>query len=80
MGLIHPYLLIIHKKDDFKRLAEIKTAIDKGDTHVLIELIFLPLYVRVNELELCKAKKMLELLLAATLIMSNKILDDDALG
>ena len=85
-GTYSPIFVDFTQKDGFKRLAEIKTAIDQGDTSVLIELIFLPLYGKINhkelaeavlsyELELYKANKMPELLLAATLIMSNKILE-----
>ena len=89
-GTYSPIFVDFTQKDGFKRLAEIKTAIDQGDTSVLIELIFLPLYGKINhkelaeavlsyELELYKANKMPELLLAATLIMSNKLLDDETL-
>jgi hypothetical protein len=57
----------------------------------IIELIFLPLYGKANhkelaedvlayEVELCRANKMSELILAATLIMSNKILDNETLN
>jgi len=70
-GTYSPIFVDFTQKDGFKRLAEIKTAIEQGDTSVLIELIFLPLYGKINhkelaeavlsyELELYKAKKMLK--------------------
>jgi hypothetical protein len=90
-GTYCPIFVDFTQKDGFKRLKEIKAAIDKGDSSVIIELIFLPLYGKTNhkelaeavleyEVELCKANKMSEMILAATLIMSNKILDDETLN
>ncbi|KPA14265.1 hypothetical protein MHK_005521 [Candidatus Magnetomorum sp. HK-1] len=90
-GTYCPIFVDFTLKDGFKRLKEIKAAIDKGDASVIIELIFLPLYGKTNhkelaeavldyEVELCKANKMPEIYLAATLIMSNKILDYETLN
>jgi hypothetical protein len=90
-GTYRPIFVDFTQKDGFQRLTEIKSAIDKGDTNSIIELIFLPLYGKTNhkelaekvltyEVELCRANKMSELILAATLIMSNKILDNETLN
>ena len=90
-GTYHPKIIDFTTKDGFKRLEEIKIAAEDGNTDVLLELIFVPLYGKKNnkqlaqsviefELSLCKRNKLSELILAATLIMSNKILDTETLA
>ena len=69
-------------RDGFKRLEEINSSTEKGDTETILELIFLPLYGNINhkeieasvleyELQLCKANITSETIFAATLNMSN---------
>jgi predicted hydrolase (HD superfamily) len=87
-GLYNPLFVDLTEKDGFKRLEEIKKAVDAGDTDSILELIFIPLYGRHDhktlvesvlefELTLCKQEKITELLIAATLIMANKIIDQE---
>jgi hypothetical protein len=54
-GTYCPIFVDFTQKDGFKRLKKIKAAIDKGDSSVIIELIFLPLYGKTNHKELAEA-------------------------
>ncbi len=81
-------------RDGGNRLAEIRQIVASGETANLMELVFLPLYGREQggarvdlveqvirfEIELRKAQKISDKLLAATLIMSNKLLSKERIN
>ena len=84
---------IIHFEVFDQRLKQIRKAVESGDTSSLLELAFLPMYGNDDDLdkkefvqeiirfetELFKKDPTKDLLVAATLIMSNKILDKETL-
>ncbi len=92
-GKYLPVFVDLTDRDAVKRLNDIESAMNKGDMSGLLELVFVPLYgkeqdqdrnnlaLKVIELELnlCKQKKISELILAATLILCNKILDQSTI-
>ena len=88
-GKYEPIIVDFTKKDGTKRLLEIQEAVDSGTFDNWLELVFLPLYGKETGMERSKmAEKVLHFetdlyhagkisarLVAATLIMSNKIID-----
>ncbi len=92
-GTYTPLVVDFSERDGFKRLAEIRKAIDEGTFENYLELVFLPLYgketgqLRVRraedtirlQAELYRAQKISSRLLGATLIMANKTIDKDRL-
>jgi hypothetical protein len=92
-GKYEPLLIDFTKKDGRKRLSEIRKAAADGTFDNWLELVFLPLYGKETgtarsklveeilhfETELYHAEKIPVRLLAATLIMSNKLIDKDRL-
>lgn len=90
-GKYTPIVIDFSRLDAGKRLAEIRRAVEAGTDEDWLELVFLPLYgpetgaVRAEiveriirlETELCKARKISSALLAATLVMSNKLIDKE---
>jgi hypothetical protein len=92
-GRYSPKVIDFTLKDGRKRLAEIREALASGESPNLLELVFLPLYGRetgaarsgiAEEVlrfgtSLYHAEKMSAVLLAAMLIMSNKLIDRDRL-
>ncbi len=93
-GHYEPIIIDFATSDGRKRLADIRQAIASGDTTNLMELVFLPLYGREHgnfrvdlveqvirfEIELYKAEMISDKLLAATLIMSNKLLSKERIN
>jgi len=89
--LYQPTFIDLTQRNAKKRFKEICEAIESGDTSSLLELAFLPMYgmdddfdreefikeVIRFETELLRKDPTKELLVTATLIMSNKILDKD---
>ncbi len=87
-GHYEPIFIDFATRDGRKRLAEIRQAVASGDSANLMELVFLPLYGREQgnaridlaeqvvrfEIDLFKQKQFSDKLLAATLIMANKLL------
>jgi len=88
-GQYSPKFIDFTKRDGKKRLEEIRHEISQGDMTSLIELVFLPMYgiekeeersqfiedlIRF-EIDLLKNDQVEDILLAATMIMSNKIID-----
>ena len=92
-GAYTPILIDFSGRDGRKRLAEIRKAIEREEFENWVELVFLPLYgpetreersVFVEEVlrfesELFHAEKISARLLAAALIMSNKLIDKEQL-
>ena len=92
-GTYTPLVVDLSERDGFKRLAEIRRAIEDGTFENWLELVFLPLYgketgpLRVElaestirlQAELYHADKISSRLLAATLIMANKMIGKDRL-
>lgn len=92
-GKYSPAVIDFTQKDPRKRLAEIREAAEKGGPVNFLELVFLPLYGReagkarsetAEEIirfgaRLYRAEKIPATLLAATLIMSNKIIGRERL-
>jgi len=90
-GLYQPTFVDLTERNGKKRLEQIRKAVESGDTSSLLELAFLPMYGNDDEIdkiefvkdiicfetELFKKDSTKELLIAATLIMSNKILDTE---
>ena len=90
-ALYQPTFIDLTQKNGKKRLNQIRAAVESGDTSSLLELVFLPLYGNDNdfdrrefvkeiikfETDLLRIDPTKELLVAATLIMSNKIIDKD---
>jgi predicted transposase YdaD len=90
-GKYTPIVIDFSRLDAQKRLAEIQREVQAGTYEDWLELVFLPLYgsetgtVRAEiveriirfETELCKAQKISSAVLAATLVMSNKLIDKD---
>ncbi|MDM8550275.1 transposase [Desulfobacterales bacterium HSG2] len=88
-GTYAPLIIDLTERDGPGRLAEIRESLDRGDSSVLLELVFLPLYGKDTdpehsrfvrevlrfEIDLYKQDRMPVLLLAATLIMSNREID-----
>ncbi len=85
-GKYAPVIIDLTERDGPGRFEEIREAVNRGDTSVLTELVFLPLYGKEGktqfvrkllqfEIDLCKKGKMPILLVAATLIMANKQID-----
>ncbi|MDM8550274.1 hypothetical protein QUF72_09360 [Desulfobacterales bacterium HSG2] len=88
-GTYAPMIIDLTERDGPGRLAEIRESLDRGDSSVLLELVFLPLYgedtdmersrfvreVLRFEIDLYKQDRMPVLLLAATMIMSNREID-----
>ena len=93
-GTYTPLVVDFSERDGFKRLAEIRKAIDEGTFENYLELVFLPLYgketgqLRVQlaedtirlQTELYRTQKISLRLLGATLIMANKMIDKDRLA
>ncbi len=88
-GKYAPTIIDLTERDGPKRLEEIREALNRGDTSVLTELVFLPLYGRGEktqfvkkvlqfEIDQFREGKMPVLLVAATLIMANKQIDKSA--
>ena len=92
-GTYEPIIVDLSGRDGRKTLEQIKNAVKHGDTHQLMELIFVPLYgkkkktqrsdlaleVIAYERELLKSEKLDIRFLAMTLIMANKIIEKDKL-
>ncbi|MBF0202664.1 MAG: hypothetical protein HQK66_15455 [Desulfamplus sp.] len=93
-GSYKPIIIDFTLRDGWLRLKEIREAVASGDLSNLMELIFLPLYGKEEsdartdlaeqvvrfEIELFKQKKVSDKLLAATLIMANKLLSKDRIN
>ncbi|HHC24390.1 MAG TPA: hypothetical protein ENK58_03100 [Desulfobacterales bacterium] len=88
-GKYAPVIVDLTERDGPGRFEEIREALDRGDSFVLTELVFLPLYggddktrfvrkVLRFEIDLYKQGRMSPLLVAATLIMANKEIDRSA--
>ncbi|ETR66271.1 MAG: hypothetical protein OMM_05729 [Candidatus Magnetoglobus multicellularis str. Araruama] len=89
-GIYRPQFVDLTKRNRKQRFQNIRDAYKAGDTSLLLELVFLPMYgqddaVENNdfireviqfELEVFKQEPKYEMLLAATLVMANKIIDD----
>ena len=92
-GTYAPIFIDFTSKDGFLRLNEIKEEIKKGDVSNLIELVFVPLYGKDNEInrkelattvlnyemDLFNKDRIYEKLIVATLVLCNKILDENTL-
>ena len=92
-GVYRPIVVDFSERDGEKRLEEIKAQIRDGTFGNWLELVFLPLYGKMTgklrekfaenairfETELFKAKMIPATLLAATLILSNKMIPKDRL-
>ena len=92
-GKYTPTVIDFTQRDGLKRLAEIRDAVERGAFEQWIELVFLPLYgtetgearsrfveqVLRFESELYRAERLSARLLAATLILSNKLIDKSLL-
>jgi hypothetical protein len=90
-GLYQPTFVDLTQRNGKERLKQIREAVASGDTSSLLELAFLPMYgiddgsdrkefvkeIIRFETELLKKDPTRELLVTATLIMSNKILDKE---
>ncbi|KPA19769.1 hypothetical protein MHK_000009, partial [Candidatus Magnetomorum sp. HK-1] len=90
-GLYQPTFVDLTERNGKERFKQIREAVESGDTSSLLELAFLPMYGNDNdvdrkefvkeiirfETELLKKDPTKELLVAATMIMSNKILDNE---
>jgi len=88
-GLYQPTFVDLTQRNGKERFEQIREAVESGDTSSLLELAFLPMYGNDDnidrkefvkeivqfETELLRKDPTKELLVAATLIMSNKILD-----
>jgi len=84
-GRYAPHIIDLTGRDGFKRLNEIKKAVESGNIDDVLELVFVPLYGRDNkklatqvldfQLELYKTGRISKFLVAATIIMSNKFID-----
>jgi hypothetical protein len=88
-GRYAPTIIDFSERDGWKRLAEIRSAIEKGEFVNWPELVFLPLYGKEKgkarsgmveemlrfDIELFLAEKISDRLLAAALVMSNKMVD-----
>ena len=88
-GHYYPTIIDLSIRDGYKRLEEIQEAVQKGEFRDWLELVFLPLYgkeigyqrskfvekVLYFEIELNKKKKLPNILVAATLVMSNKFIE-----
>ena len=90
-GLYEPIFIDFTIRDGFKRLEEIRKAVLNGNYNDILELVFVPLYGKKKniqlaeevvklEIELCKKNIISEIVLAATLVMTNKILDQETLN
>ena len=92
-GKYKPVIIDLTKRDGKKRLLEIREAVASNTFHNWLELVFLPLYGQETgtersemveqvlhfETELYQAEKISARLLAATLIMSNKLINKERL-
>ncbi|KPA09374.1 Transposase IS3/IS911 [Candidatus Magnetomorum sp. HK-1] len=90
-GLYQPTFVDFTERNGKKRFKQIREAIESGDSSSLLELAFLPMYGNDKDLdrkkfveeiiqfetELLKKDPTKDLLVTATLIMSNKILDQE---
>ncbi len=90
-GKYAPIVIDFSRRDGQKRLAEIRRMVEEGDFNNWLELVFLPLFGRETgtdraemveqvirfETELFHAKRLSSKILAATLIMSNKLIDKE---
>jgi hypothetical protein len=88
-GRYTPTVIDFSLRDARKRFSEIRKAVDEGAFENFLELVFLPLYGKETgddrsdiveeiirfETDLYHAKKLSPIILAATLIMSNKLID-----
>ncbi|MEE4356773.1 MAG: hypothetical protein V2I97_09900, partial [Desulfococcaceae bacterium] len=88
-GTYSPLVIDFSRKDGMKRLEEIRQALRDGSFTAWEELVFLPLYgqetgtarsdfaekVLLFGTELCRAGKISSRLPAATLVMSNRLID-----
>ncbi len=92
-GKYNPIVIDFSELDGRKRLEEIRHAVEEGTFENWLELVFLPLYGNESkdrlsetveqiirfETELFQSNKIPSVLLAATLIMSNKLIDKERL-
>jgi hypothetical protein len=92
-GTYSPIVIDFTQRDGWKRLAEIREAIRTGEFDMWLELVFVPLYGKDKgparselveevlrfESELYHAEKLSARLLAAALILSNKLISKDRL-
>ncbi|KPA14151.1 hypothetical protein MHK_005641, partial [Candidatus Magnetomorum sp. HK-1] len=90
-GLYQPTFVDLTERNGNERFEQIRKAVESGDTSSLLELAFLPMYGNDDDVdrkefvkeiirfgtELLKKDPTKELLVAATMIMSNKILDNE---
>jgi len=88
-GTYKPIIIDFTNRDGYKRLNEIRNEIERNDLTNLVELVFIPLYgddsavdkseltleVLDFQIELVHQQKMPLQLLAATMIMANKMVD-----
>ncbi|KPA18535.1 hypothetical protein MHK_001238 [Candidatus Magnetomorum sp. HK-1] len=89
--MYQPTFVDLTKRNGKERFEQIREAVESGDTSSLLELAFLPMYGNDDDIdrkkfvkdiirfetELLKNDPTKELLVAATMIMSNKILDNE---
>lgn len=87
-GRYAPIIIDFTERDGWKRLKEIRQAVASGEPVNLMELVFVPLYGKEQDvvredlakeairfdIELCKAEKISKTLLAVALIFANKLL------
>ena len=92
-GKYAPVIVDFTERDGRKRLTEIREAVRAGKFDNWLELVFIPLYGKYKgearslfveevlrfESELCRAEKIPARLLAAALILSNKLIDKERL-
>ena len=88
-GRYTPMIIDFSERDGRRRLEEIRSAVERGEFRNWLELVFLPLYGKETgkrrsamveemlgfEIELFRAEKISERLLAAAIVMSNKMVD-----
>ena len=88
-GRYAPMIIDFSERDGRRRLEEIRSAVERGEFRNWLELVFLPLYGKETgkrrsamveemlgfEIELFRAKKISDRLLAAAMVMSNKMVD-----
>ncbi len=92
-GTYKPIIIDFTERDGWKRLEKIREAAENGNFSGILELVFVPLYGKLEGMErsklaievvnferaLFKQEKMDVKILAMTLVMANKILEKDKL-
>ncbi|MCI5150188.1 MAG: hypothetical protein D3916_12510 [Candidatus Electrothrix sp. MAN1_4] len=88
-GRYAPMIIDFSERDGRRRLEEIRSAVEQGEFRNWLELVFLPLYGKETgkrrsamveemlgfDIELFRAEKISDRLLAAAIVMSNKMVD-----